>query len=87
MRAQVRSQLAAFGNSMEKDSAAQRGEVAVLVQNAAERGKGLIDDTLQLSNVQASFAPSLSDHSRSHRLRGSVWHVCCRLQLNRRMAH
>ena len=53
---QVRSQLAAFGESMEKDSAAQRGEVATLVQSAAERGKEFIDDTLQLSNVQASYS-------------------------------
>ena len=51
---QVRSQLAAFGGSMEKDSAAQRAEVATLVQGAAQRGKEFIDDTLQLSNVQAS---------------------------------
>ncbi len=51
---QVKSQLAAFGESMERDSAAQRGEVATLVQSAAERGKEFIDDTLQLSNVQAS---------------------------------
>jgi hypothetical protein len=51
--AQVRSQLAAFGDSMEKDSAAQRSEVTTLVQRAAERGKDFIDDTLQLSNVQA----------------------------------
>ena len=54
MHLQVKSQLAAFGESMERDSAAQRGEVATLVQSAAERGKEFIDDTLQLSNVQAS---------------------------------
>ena len=50
----MRSQLAAFSDSMENDSAAQRSEVTALVQRAAERGKDFIDDTLQLSNVQVS---------------------------------
>ena len=47
--------MAAFRDSMEKDSTAQRSEVATLVQRAAERGKDFIDDTLQLSNVQVSL--------------------------------
>ena len=63
---QVRSQLAAFGASMEKDSAAQRGEVATLVQSAAERGKEFIDDTLQLSNVQASCCVCASAQMPEH---------------------
>ncbi len=69
---QVKSQLAAFGESMEKDSAAQRGEVATLVQSAAERGKEFIDDTLQLSNVQAShcgLTMGLPDSPDTHRTR------------------
>lgn len=49
----VSSQLAAFQSSMEKDSAAQSAEVGALLRSAADRGKGFVDATLQLSNVQA----------------------------------
>jgi len=55
----VSSQLAAFQSSMEKDSAAQSAEVGALLRGAADRGKGFVDATLQLSHGVIFFSLSV----------------------------